>query len=317
MGSHRTRLSARPAGLAPAVVMIMLATAAPPAVVPARRVGPTTGAATALRLAGDPTCVHPAPAARVGPRAPGRRDPDELTAAQVALRERETTIRYARRATADRSAPKAIVIPVVVHVISKARTRAGGDIPQSMIDAQIAVLNQAYGGRTGGAPSPFRFKLAKVQRVTRPDWYPIGVASRQEQTMKAKLRVGGAGTLNLYTGLLGDGLLGWSTFPEAKLTKDDGVVVLAESLPGGTMKPFDAGDTATHEVGHWLNLYHTFQGGCTGAGDQVGDTPSEGSRHSAARPGGTPAGRGRGWTRSTTSWTTQATRACTSSRPAR
>ena len=46
-------------------------------------------------------------------------------------------------------------------------------------------------------------------------------------------------------------------------------------MPWGTLKHYLQGDTIVHETGHWMGLFHTFEGGCTPPGDLVADTPYE------------------------------------------
>ena len=104
--------------------------------------------------------------------------------------------------------------------------------------------------------------------------------SGNERKMKQALAIDPATTMNFYTCDLGQGLLlGYTVFPSS-YPEDNyrhGVVVLNESMPGGSAAPYDEGDTGTHEVGHYVGLYHTFQGGCNAPGDYIDDTAPEAS----------------------------------------
>jgi Pregnancy-associated plasma protein-A/IPT/TIG domain len=180
-------------------------------------------------------------------------------------------------------------VNVYFHVIRQAASGdpADGDIPQAWIDDQIQVLDDAYqgaGAATGSVDTGFRFVLAGTDRTTNAAWYNGLVPGKQEQAMKTALHKGGYWDLNVYSANLGDFLLGWATFPaknaKGKTLAMDGVVILDQSMPGGDADGglnavYNLGDTLTHEAGHWLSLYHTFQGGCSKKGDQVDDTPAE------------------------------------------
>ncbi len=158
--------------------------------------------------------------------------------------------------------PRQVSIPVAFHVITDG---GSGDVSDAQIDSQISVLNDAL------ASSGFSFSLDSVDRTDNTSWYN-GCGS---DAMSDALAVDTSTTLNIYT--CDPVVLGYAYLPGAPdgYTRD-GVYLLHSTLPGGSAAPYNEGDTATHEVGHYLGLYHTFRGGCS-EGDEVADTPAEAS----------------------------------------
>jgi len=148
-----------------------------------------------------------------------------------------------------------------------------GGISNIVVRESIRILNDAF--------SPdFSFTLIGNPITKKTSNWPISF--NNDLKIKSDLRKGGCDALNIYSGELSSGLLGWATFPDecAGEKSYDGVVILDASVPGGTAAPYNEGDTLTHEVGHWLGLYHTFQGGCNSPGDRVDDTPAVKSSNS-------------------------------------
>jgi len=159
------------------------------------------------------------------------------------------------------------VINVYFHVVSNGST---GNISDQMINDQMNVLNAAFSGWG------WTFNRVSTDRTSNATWFN-GCYGSSETAMKNALHQGSADDLNIYTCNPSSGILGYATFPSSYTSAPlkDGVVLLHSSLPGGSAAPYNLGDTGTHEVGHWMGLYHTFQGGCNGNGDFVSDTAAE------------------------------------------
>ena len=182
-------------------------------------------------------------------------------------------------------------------------------------------MNEHYTGldtpvyRAAAANMSFRFVRSSVTRTQNDSWYAAGPGSAAQTAMKNALHTGSADDLNFHANS-GGGYLGWATFPNeyAGAPSQDGVVCYWASLPGSNYVPYNEGDTGTHEVGHWLGLYHTFQGGCTATNDGVADTPPASGQPTDVPQGISTRAKQRACPvsiRMRTSWTTLTIPACT------
>ncbi len=199
------------------------------------------------------------------------------------------------------------VIPVVVHLIQETPLH---EISDARVQSQIDVLNADFrrlNADTALIPLEFqgiaanteiRFCLARIDpngcpttginRVVAPALATHGIGD--EQALKSFVQWDPHKYLNIWVPVnLKDNLLGYATFPTwlPWAPQNDGVVVNGNNFGVGFGTPassYNLGRTATHEVGHWFGLYHTFEAGCAGlnpqscmsSGDEVCDTPPTG-----------------------------------------
>lgn len=161
-----------------------------------------------------------------------------------------------------------INIPVFFHHLMD--SKKNGKMTSEMRNKQIQVLNNTY--------SEYNINFIWDEWMFTEDmddgWFSMKLKSNEETQAKLKLRVIPEKCLNLYTCKPKDQLLGWATFPwELKDNSEmDGIVISYDTFPGGKNPSYNLGKTTVHETGHWLGLYHTFENGCDGNGDEVDDT---------------------------------------------
>ncbi|KAK2007129.1 metalloprotease 1, partial [Colletotrichum eremochloae] len=210
----------------------------------------------------------------------GSENPDlEAYRAAVSLRAAQRAEGVSGQFLARRA--EGLLITTYLHVIEDEEHR--GFVTDKMIDDQMRVLNETF------APHNIQFVVRDVTHTVNDAW-------TRELRIKEKaeaLRRGAYDDLNIYfeTGLMmnPNSVTGLCSFPVEDPWNTgingtswytyDGCYVSVGTMPGGPGVPWDAGDnlgkTATHEVGHWLGLFHVFEGfDCDGEGDLIDDTPA-------------------------------------------
>lgn len=227
--------------------------------------------ATAAPVSEDVLCAPHDSSARLRPGVHHEHERNELTQQQVAAAERQLRSRLAGK----RSVKAQVTIPVVFHVVHA--SDGTGNVSTTAINAQIAELNQNFAGQesSDAANTEFSFTLQAVRRHQNNTWFNDPDSAAGERAMKSATHEGDARTLNIWS--TNTEFLGYATFPwwYADDPELDGIVIQWGSLPGGPIADFNLGKTASHEAGHWLGLFHTFQGGCSRTNDEVADTPAQ------------------------------------------
>jgi pregnancy-associated plasma protein-A len=167
------------------------------------------------------------------------------------------------------------VIDVWFHVLTDGTLATEGPtrVSNETLQVQIDVMTDAFAGgqSSAAARTPFSFRHAGTTRTSNAQWYNMEQETEAERAAKTALREGDAGTLNVY--IIRPFGASWGTFPSQYRARPwrDGIAVSRDVLPDSDVY---TGDIAVHETGHWLGLFHTFQGGCDG-GDFVDDTPAQ------------------------------------------
>lgn len=176
-----------------------------------------------------------------------------------------------------------IEIPVVVNVLYRT---AAENISATQIQSQIDVLNKDFNALNSdysSVPALFSgvkanvgitFVLDQVVRksTTKTSW---GTADAMKKTSRGGLApISPTTKLNMWVCTIGGGILGYAQFPGGA-SSTDGVAIDSKyfGLSGSANAPFNLGRTATHEVGHWMNLRHIW-GDATCGSDLVSDTPT-------------------------------------------
>jgi hypothetical protein len=218
----------------------------------------------ALAMAGSAAVIIPAsgaPAAAAECLTPAR-----ATAIEHDLR--------ARLAAQPRRDTGTVTISVVFHVVHRSDGR--GNLSDATVAAQLAELNEDFAGRESpdAADTGFSFQQQAIRRWSNDQWFDQANDPEVSAAMRTATREGGAATLNIWT--TNPPYNGQSTFPwdYEQSPRTDGVILNWGVTPGGHVEGRGEGKTASHETGHWLGLFHTFENGCSEENDLVADTPA-------------------------------------------